>query len=404
MSGSFEKKEIGDVIAKRSKILSKLIMSFDFIQNDFIPTACVNFNTKSREPLHISYNSCFWDKLSILEKSAIVCHEMMHIILNHGARFSKNNKVSKLENVCMDICVNEILKNEFNLSPHNCPVLENAVYLEKIDLSLESGRCFEYYYKKISNSNIDLSQFSSSSNHEWLEKLSHLGEEQLKRITDWLKENGIDTKELQKLINNLKHKYSAPGTEPGSIERALNNESENEARNTNWHNVLKKIVKRFDSQNMQEENWFEQPRRRDWHTDNCLPSTDSWCETVTKRDVHIFMDTSGSCASWSSAFMGSAIAFPEEKFNVFLYNFDTEVYRVSKKSKSLFGYGGTSFKCISDYVDSKIKKYDAIIVLTDGEGDYAEYKKPKLWHWVLVENCTSCIPSESKTYNIKDLI
>lgn len=403
MNGSFEKKEISNVLAKKSKILSQLVMSFNFVESDFIPTACVNFNTRSREPLYISYNPYFWDKLSAREKAAIVAHELLHVILNHGARFSKNNKVSKIENVCMDICVNEILKNEFDFHPENCPVLENAVYLEKIDKSLESGRCFEYYYKKILNSDIDMDQFTSGSNHDWLEKIGNLGDEQLKRITDWLKQNGIDTKELQKLIKNLKHKYSAPGTEPGNLEKALSAEEEEASRKINWQNVLRKISKRFDAQNVQEESWFEQPRRRDWQADYFIPSTDSLCETIAKRDVHIFMDTSGSCSNWSTAFMASAASFPENKFNVFLYNFDTTVHKIDKKTKNLFGYGGTSFKCISDYVNKNIKKYDAIIILTDGYGDYAEYKKPRLWHWVLTEYNTSCIPEECKKYYLQDL-
>jgi predicted metal-dependent peptidase len=275
--------------------------------------------------------------------------------------------------------------------------------LEKIDASLQSGRCFEYYYKNIINSNIDINKFANGIDHEWLEKISNLGDEQLKKITDWLKKNGVDLKDLQKLIKKIKQKYSIPGTEPGNIEKALNFNEEEDLKNTNWQNVLNKIVKRFENQNSQVESWFEQPRRRDWQSDYALPNNESLCDTIAKRNIHIFMDTSGSCLNWSSAFMSSAMAFPKDKFNVFLYNFDVKVYEINKKSKTLLGYGGTSFRCISDYVNNKIKKYDAIIVLTDGYGDYAEYKKPRLWHWVLIEDYKICIPNESKIYNLSDL-
>jgi hypothetical protein len=47
---------------------------------------------------------------------------------------------------------------------------------------------------------------------------------------------------------------------------------------------------------------------------------------------------------------------PNEKFEVKMHCFDTKVYETTIESRRLYGFGGTSFDIIEDYIQSYIKK------------------------------------------------
>jgi len=395
-------------LASKSKYLATLANCFSFIPDNNIPTACVEFMMRAGNPLRLKFNQEFWSKLNTQERAAVIAHEMLHIVLNHGYRMNGTSTDSdlKLQNIAMDMCVNEILRTEFNIDPSYAPVFNNAVYAEKIDDSFDHGRCYEYYYRMIKQSPNKTSSFTSIDEHDWmstLHKLHDLPSSEIKKLMEAFKKAGMNESEIKKFLQNMRHKYSLPGTEAGGMEKILNGSEESTKRNAKWHKVVRKIRKVFEEQSTEEESWFEQPRRRDFYADYIIPSQESKVEKNRKRNVHIFMDTSGSCSMWTEVFMGSSTAFPKNNYNVHLYCFDTQVYEVNKNSLKGLGYGGTSFKALSDYVNSKIKSYDCIIVLTDGWGNDAKYKKPSLWHWVLTDNCKEYIPKGSKIYSLSDI-
>jgi len=391
-------KEAVQCLKQKSVFLADVASIFSGEATQSIPTACVVFSSISGNPLSIKFNYGFWNKLNLQERAAIIAHEMLHVILNHGQR-QLDLLDKKLANVAMDICVNEILDIEFSINPEFAPILNEAVYLEKIDPNLEKGRCFEYYYKNINKEKS--CDFLSIDMHDWMNS-HNIHPSDIEKMIEKLKKNGADTKSIFDLIKKLRLKHG--GSEPGVLEKIFDKIDLNDYRKAKWGRVLKKIIKKVELNYVEDDDWFRSGRRQLDNDDFIIPFNETMDEVITKREIHMFLDTSGSCSDWSSVFLGSALYFPTKNFNVNLYAFDTSIYKINTKKPKLNGFGGTSFDSVSRYVDKKIKKYDAIIVLTDGYGDNAIYKKPKLWHWILTTDYTQLIPSCSNMYSLESII
>lgn len=76
-----------------------------------INTACVTFD-KAGSFVNFFFNPKFWNECQYYEKLFVICHEALHILLNHGLRF-KNPDEREIANVAMDIAVNHGLLDRF---------------------------------------------------------------------------------------------------------------------------------------------------------------------------------------------------------------------------------------------------------------------------------------------------
>jgi hypothetical protein len=124
--------------------------------------------------------------------------------------------------------------------------------------------------------------------------------------------------------------------------------------------------------------------------------------------VLFFLDTSDSCAHLAQRFFNAAKSLPKRSFDVQLFCFDTQIYETSLKTGELFGFGGTAFDIIEEYVQKYTKekndgKYpDACFVITDGAGNLVKPQYPKKWFWFLSEDNRTCIPKECNIYKLSD--
>jgi hypothetical protein len=178
-----------------------------------------------------------------------------------------------------------------------------------------------------------------------------------------------------------------------------------------WETVIKKwesVIKKVDEHEC--EQWIRAPRRFGCiNTDLFIPS-DEYVEDITNKkdkiNVFFFMDTSGSCFNLAERFFKAALTLNPKKFNVRLFCFDYSATETSLKSKTLYGGGGTSFKCIEDKIQEivlKGEKYPhAVFIITDGYGNKVTPQFPKRWHWFLSEKHLNLIPAESHRYMLND--
>lgn len=120
-----------------------------------------------------------------------------------------------------------------------------------------------------------------------------------------------------------------------------------------------------------------------------------------------FQDTSGSCAGYKDRFFSVAESMPEEKFEMQLFCFDTKIYETDLVSKKLYGFGGTYFHIIEEYIQArltenpKLKYPDAVFVITDGWGDDVRPEKPQNWHWILTPGASKeNFPDTCNTYDL----
>jgi hypothetical protein len=82
-----EEREIAVSIIKYHGVFYKFwdLVKPTYTNSKKYPTACVVFN-KENECINFIINKKFWSKLSQEQKEFIICHECLHVILEHGKR------------------------------------------------------------------------------------------------------------------------------------------------------------------------------------------------------------------------------------------------------------------------------------------------------------------------------
>ncbi len=356
-----------------------------------IDTAAIAFD-ENGEYLEFIFNEDFWKNCSLNKKLFVICHEMMHIILNHGKR-ATNKSISKYAiNSCLDVVINHMLvskfgfvRNEIENSDEYCWV--DTIFKDKKP-SPPTNECFEYYldlFKEQYGDGGIGEDFSSSpktvDDHSNLFKdydKIDLNEEEKSSLYDKIKKH-IDENKI-------------PGFLSGSWVAIKNEKVEQKKK---WETVIKKwTVWKIKDENIIKEQWYRKNRRiSTLQGDLMLPSEieiDDFFASKDKIDLWFFLDASGSCIHLKERFFNAAKSLPKNKFDVRLFTFSTHVMGVDMKSNKIYGGGGTSFKILEEKIQNEIKlkktKYpNAVFVITDGFGDSINPEKPKNWHWFLTQ-------------------
>ena len=139
-----------------------------------------------------------------------------------------------------------------------------------------------------------------------------------------------------------------------------------------------------------------------------LPSVMEHDDAEDKQRVNawVFLDVSGSCSSFVSRFWDLTKTIPKRYFDARLFSFDTSVYEIIKGK--ILGGGGTSFSVIEasirEIIKRENKRYpDAVIVITDGAGNYVDPLKPKNWHWIMPCGSTTSYCNTKKKSTVHNL-
>lgn len=391
-----------------------------------IPTATVFFD-RLGDCIDFNINPDFWDTLDDEQKLFIICHEVTHVLFYHGFRITnlKTPAEMKIANLGLDIVVNHFLTDFLGfdremVDPENKLCWIDTVFQE-VKKRPMTGQNFEYYYNLIKqeiekNPNGKMAQMTSMDDHESLESfLNQSFEQKMKDSLDRTDQDALDASPKMKEI--AKKELEAQGEKPekGGKEAGINPgnswiiaKKKLVIKKRKWESVVKDWILKTLEEKYGEQ--WQKPHRRlvNMPKDFMIPAEHEIEEYEKKKiPVFFFLDTSGSCAHLAERFFNAAESIPEDRFILHLACFDTRVYETDLKTRKLYGFGGTSFTCIEQYIQKKTKEErmaypDAIWVLTDGMGDNVKPEKPERWKWFLSENYRSCIPSQSKVYMLKD--
>lgn len=399
--------------------------------SDKIPTAGVYFD-KIGECIDFKINPKFWETLTFNQKQFVISHECLHVILYHGLRI---NNLPKNElhtaNLALDIIVNHSLISKFGffrkeVDPDNKLCWVDTVFKENPPTS---GKYYEYYFnllkEEMKKNNKDGSgdgdgessegadgkpksgKMQPLDDHEGLDSFNTKEfDEKMKEVVS--KDDGETLKEFVKgHTEDLNKKIkSQAGIDPGntwilaSINKIIPKRK--------WETIIKRWSLKY-SKDKDKEQWTHQSRRLVFMSSDFMIPSEREIDFIEKDRIKVwfFQDTSGSCSSFRDRFFAAAASLPEEKFDVKMHCFDTEVYETTLKSKQLKGFGGTTFTCIEEYIQTYIKKHNikypkAVFVITDGDGNKVNPEKPKSWHWFLEGDSRHCIPKDSNIYKLKD--
>ncbi len=400
------------------------------VEDEKIPTACISFDRNSGEGIQYKINPTFWAECDLYKKVFIIAHECMHVYLEHGRRMRKMEP--KLANIAADVVVNHYLLDGFGFDREKLKDWQNYCWLDTVfkdDPTVLPNQCFEYYYNLLLKKQQEQPQQGGGEgdskpqngngngrgepqtvdSHEQLDELSDrimgeiakkLSQEELEEFQDIT--NDANDKEVKEASHD-------PGSTAGTMKRLI--AIGRVVKKKKWETVVTHVLGRLAKEkDVTVEQWAHPNRRLSgMPTELLLPSEME--DTILFRDridVWFFQDTSGSCVDLAERFFKAAASIPDDKFRVRMFCFDTKVYETTLKSGKLYGFGGTSFSCIEQHIQHLVKtekgtRYPSVVFLvTDGYGDLVKPEFASRWHWFLSQQYKNCIPSESKTYDLKD--
>lgn len=364
-----------------------------------VDTAAVQFDKQGKFVLFL-FNPHFWNSISRYDKLFVICHECLHLILNHGVRI-KDIKSPNVQacNQCLDIVVNHLLTDGFGFKRERISNYSEYCWVDNVfpNLNLSKKETFEYYYGMFVKQYGDGCPSDSTNtvdDHKSMDFDSY----------DLLKEaaSSLSNYELDSLSFIEKHTGNLDGKKWALLKSIPKVKKKWESVINEWSLTSKKSRMRDSDQ------WARLHRRLSTiASDLMLPSEMELESTTLERDrirVFFFLDSSGSCWELKDRFFNAAMSLDPKFFLVELFCFDTGVQRVDVLERKVLGGGGTSFAALEKFlVDSGENYPDAVFVVTDGYGDRVYPKFPQRWHWFLTEDSyASLVPKESKRYKLAD--
>lgn len=414
------------------------------IFSDAVETAAVQFD-QTGDFVIFHFNPKFWNSLNHYNKLFVICHEALHVILNHGIRISDAGINRQATNAALDVVVNHSLLRDFGFDRNSIHNEENLCWIDTVFKSRNplppDDEMFEFYYNLFDKvygpgggrgdgqgrgdnslgghsdgqGTVDDHSFmqegeGDGESGDWdkvVEKLNEgISEEEKEGI------KGVVKKHFQDGSNPSKKTNQPAGTGTGGIWTFAGKKKVKKKKK--WETVIKKWSKKYLKSDYKEvEQWARLNRRMTMlPRDMFLPSEmeiDEQFEDEQRIKVYFFLDTSGSCFGLKDRFFNAALSLPPERFDIRLFCFDTQVQETTLESRKVYGGGGTSFDIIEKRVQEEKKKEEkgkypeAVFVITDGYGTPVKPEQSNKWYWFLTSGGSkSYIPKDSHTFNLGD--
>lgn len=374
--------KLKDSLAKASKNLmlresfwGLYLISLNKVWNNNLPTAGVSLNGINYQ---LSINEDFWLSLNDKHQQGLLVHELNHISNYHLTDYHHLSD-KKLANIAMDCAINQYIDPEYlpegGILPSSFP-----------ELNLELKKGTNYYYDKLKKEG-----YGSPTLQNILDALAKgepmttdsQGNPIRVPIHDWGEFDKLD-EATQKLIKSqseyiikevAEQTMKACGKIPGNIQDILDKLNMIDPPKFNWRGYLRRFVggsiKTFSKSSKNKPNFR--------FIDN------PGIKHKEKRRILLGVDTSGSVSKEELyEFLQEIHHIQKTGTEIMVAQFDTCISHLEKfdhkKPFKVFGRGGTSFHPICDYYNTNKKKYNCLIIFTDGEAPAPEKcKGPVLW-------------------------
>ena len=116
---------------------------------DAVPTAAVAYDPFTKE-ISFLFNPKFYKELDDYTLLFIICHEFLHVMLQHLVRM-KVPELSKIANIAMDVVVNEMLIRSFSFDKDKVKDANRLCWRETTfkNKDVDKNREFEYYFNQL---------------------------------------------------------------------------------------------------------------------------------------------------------------------------------------------------------------------------------------------------------------
>jgi hypothetical protein len=416
-----EKLAIATSLEGYHKIFNVFFELADIVFTD-VPTACVTFPRSGKPEMQLGKK--FWESLNEHEKLFVICHECLHVMLDHGVRNGMNVKgaTHELVNIAQDITINEMIVDLFDFDRNDLRDWKKYCWIDtcfKIPSLVARNETFLYYLEKLIQ---DPPKDKASGGPGTLDEHGDPKEETEENkdnradVAETLADE-LDVDELEKIIKALPEwidlgSGAASASAASIYEKVITKKVKKlKVKFSHLIRKLKKTSMRMVEKDV--ETFTHRDRRFNSVMKNCevaLPGKNAVERPVADRLLTaVFMDVSGSCMSYFDVFKDVFLAFDEERmvFDTLLYFFDLKV-RPVKVGDAIAVGGGTSFKIIEreclELERTRGRYPDCVIIITDGDGDSVSPKAPTKWVWLLTPGATrKYIPPRSKPFLISQV-
>lgn len=323
-----------------------------------IPTAAVALDEKKK--IFLLVNPEFFGSIEDNQKTAVVIHEILHLVLRHLTRIGDRDK--KIWGISADCVVNQYLPfvdDKWGII--TIPMLE-----KQFNIKIPSGETVEYYYdlfKQHVPPDMEIT-LSFGDNHDGWSELTETQKEILEKEFDVMlkdafqKARGIVPGNLSSVIKEIMN--------PTLPWEAILHKFLQFSRKTTRMFTKKKLSKRFDT----------------------IPGE----RNTDQFKLVVGIDTSGSVSnenlqSFAEELYGIA-KFPNTEITV--VEADAQIQQIYpfkrgfKMGHEFLGRGGTEFQSVVNYAVEK--KADALVYLTDGGAPDPDVPKRLRLLWVLTKN------------------
>lgn len=437
--------EIATALEDHHAVFYKLWQMGKPVFNEDLPTAAVQFDEVG-DFVYFHFNPTFWQRLSFRGKLFVICHEALHVILNHGIRIRDAGINRRASNSALDVVVNHNLIRGFGFDRKEIDDIIKPIFRQ---MALDEGKpwtpeqeqygglcwvdtvfkdkkpmpkddeMFEHYYnlfeKVYGDGGPGDGEAGPGQAGGSLDDHSMMGEEQSDawgKVIDGLSQELTEDekKPLKSMVD--KHFQQPPKSDAKNTPAGTGTGGQwvfaktgKIVKKKKWETVIKKWSKKYlIDKDKDIEQWARIARRLSFlKTEMFLPSdmeVEDQDKEKKKIKVYFFLDTSGSCWGLKDRFFTAAESLPDDRFDVRLFCFDTAVKETTLASKKMYGGGGTSFSILEKHIQATMNQEntqypEAVFVITDGYGDAVRPQTPDKWFWFITQGGT-------KTYIDKD--
>jgi predicted metal-dependent peptidase len=395
-----------------------------YLSND-ISTACVKM---VGDKIHFVFNADKWHSDPLKFKLFVICHEQLHVMLNHFKRlhFDQGDVINK--NIAADISVNHHLIRNYDFDrntdipnwQHYC--WTDTIFPDNPDIPLNETA--EFYYALLQDRDCSAEgpgpgpsvgrgqrkrpgpsegPGTMDDHSTYVDITSDkVGEAVKKSLNEYITDNTKDMSEQEKddWIDEFSKEVSQSLDTTGDGKREQIHKKLKRTNHSSWKSLYQNIPKRIYTDKVQQ-NWVTTQRRfATMDRELMLPSE----QEIDQKDivsVSVYLDSSGSCIDHAQYFLQSSLSIHKKYFKVTYYGFGTTVYDIPPNPPfKLKGFGNESYQAVSDHVDQN-KSVDAVLVFTDGQSKSVTPRHPKKWHWFITPTgTTSYINNKCNIYEL----
>lgn len=361
-------------LQKDNPFFAYLVLNLNISENKEIKSMGVDIKG------NLIYNKKWVSKLDDEQLKGVLCHEVLHLALQHFIR--GENKEHEIYNIATDLVINCILTNNNFALPKGCVPCNNEFELVKglILKELDKKTADEVYHEIMKSGKVQIRKVMG---------LGGIGFDEHKFGGGKAKANGTDIEKEKKKWNRVFSEASIyakqQGKLPDGIERLVDlvlNEK------VNWKHLLYKYI----TNELPYDYTYSRPSKKSISTGVYMPSI-----LRENLDVVVSIDTSGSInqdelSEFLNEIINIAKSFNNIKITLIVCDSEIkDVYVVANgsietiRNLKIKGGGGTSHIPIYEYIKEHLPNAKFVINFTDGYTNFPEHESCRSI-WVLTKN------------------